>query len=361
MIGIVLLFYWDYRGLKITPDNNPFQHIAKTDCANLPHQDVHIVYITDENYIYPTQVSAYSAIKNKCPQSTYYFHIIVDGVNPHKAAQAFNPLASETVHFNIVPQKRAVDIDFSDYLKHISASALLKFIIPTALPNVDRAIFLDSDTLVTKDLQTLFTTELGDNLAGAVADIGITTQHAYLENLGYKEDVYYNAGVLLLDLAKMRQYNIPQQLNTYVQNNRHLVFWDQDAYNIILKKHIKTLPYIYNCAPILHLNDNPLPNFWHYFTKRIKRRKPSISPFMNLYASELPFFYRNTFKDVAIFHYFGVAKPWKEEEGTIKSIELYFNLWRQYAQDMQQQKHLSPRPISPIAIKRSKNHSTNTQ
>ena len=237
---------------------------------------------------------------------------MTDGIDPEKAAAAFRPLENETAHFKIIPQERAISAEFSDYLAHISPSAMMKFIIPNALPNLDRVIYMDSDTLVTKDLQQLFSTDLESNIAGAVADLGLMAQGPYLAALGYKENVYYNSGVLLLDLKKMREKDIPQKLNDYAKNSR-LIFIDQDAYNIVLRKHIKTLPYIYNCMGIMYFTKSPKVSFPNYLKKRLTNQPLKRNAFIPLYKEDMPFFYRNVFKDTTIIHYFGFTKPWKSK------------------------------------------------
>ena len=52
IIVVISIFYWDYTGLKISPENNLFAQIAPSDCSNLETQDVHIAYVTDANYLY---------------------------------------------------------------------------------------------------------------------------------------------------------------------------------------------------------------------------------------------------------------------------------------------------------------------
>ena len=182
IIGCVLIFYWDYTGLKISPENNLFAQITPSDCSNLETRDVHIAYVTDANYLYPTQVSLYSAIQNKCPQSIYHFHIATDNVDLKQAESYFRPFEKSDVNIEIVQMNGAYKRKFPKFLKHISATAIVKVSLPEALPEVDKLIYLDSDTLVTKDLQELYTTELEEPfIAGAVEDIGVVSQKEYLE------------------------------------------------------------------------------------------------------------------------------------------------------------------------------------
>lgn len=64
---------------------------------------------------------------------------------------------------------------------------------------VERALYLDSDVLVRGDLRPLWETDLQGKMVGAVTDVGYPLGH---ENMARQP--YFNAGVLLMDLAKIR-------------------------------------------------------------------------------------------------------------------------------------------------------------
>ena len=350
---VALLFgvlYWDYCGLNIHDHNRLFDKVSSSNCVLHKKTDVHIAYITDSNYLYPTQVAAYSAIKNKCPNSVYHFHILTDGVPKEKAEVAFKPLARADVDFEIVPQIKTVNMEFSDFLQHISSAAMLKFNIAEALPHVDRVIYMDSDTVVMKDLSELFNQELGDNIMGAVADIATMAQPGYLATIGYKEKDYYNAGMFLLDLNKMRQKNVGMQLNEYVKHNPNLVFIDQDAYNVVLRKKIKKLPYKYNCMATMHFERYKKITFGSYLKQRFLGKKVIRSNFVKLYPDDLPLLYRNIFNDVVMFHYFGFSKPWR---GAAKKepYRSFYDIWRRYAEMLEHEHQIKPANVSSIGKK----------
>ena len=346
------IMYWDYRGLEINKKNNPFQHLSSSKCLPGKRTDVHIAYITDSNYLYPTQVAVYSAIKNKCPDNVYHFHILTDDVPQQVAEEAFKPFAQKDVDFDIVPQVKTLDIEFSDFLEHISSAAMLKFTIAEALPKVDRVIYMDSDTLVVKDLAELFNQDLDGYILGAVSDIATMAQPGYLATIGYREKDYFNSGMLLLDLNKMRQAKVGQNLNEYVLRNQNLIFIDQDAYNVVLRKKIKKLPYKYNCMTTLHFERYKSVSFWKYLAHRMTSERILSSNFLALYKDELPLFYRNLFRDVVVFHYFGFSKPWR---GKVKkeSFQVFYDLWHKYSEDLANEYGIKRGTISNVGKKRT--------
>ena len=342
---VLAAVYWDYSYWDISPLNNAFENVSASVCEGRKAQDVHIVYITDKNYVYPTQVSMYSAIKNKCPQTTYHFYILTDGVDTKTVLKAFRPMKSDTVYINIIPQKRVLDLKFAKQLAHISPTALLKFVIPEALPAVDRVIYFDSDTVIMKDLQDLYNTDLENKVAAAVADIATLDDKVYLKTLGYREKIYFNSGMLVLDLKKMRKKGMTQLLNKYARSAR-LNYIDQDAYNVVLRRQIKTLPYIYNCMSALHLDSWRSNRLVSYIADKFFRSSIKASAFMRMYTKQVPFLARDIFKEVVVFHYFGDAKPWNSSGRFAKSQKyLFFKLWEQYAQEMKEEYGLKKKKV----------------
>lgn len=127
-----------------------------------------------------------------------------------------------------------------------------RFIAHRLLKNVEKIIYLGTDTLVFHDLTDLFDTDISNYVAGAVLDMAPINDSTnalgaairdfsarYLNN-----GPYYNAGVLLLNLKQMIE-------------NEHLLFEtkipmrypDQDLFNAAFVGKIKTLPLKYNLAP----------------------------------------------------------------------------------------------------------------
>ena len=351
------ILYWDYQGMFITKGNNAFERITSTNCFLKKKTDVHIAYITDANYLYPTQVSVYSAIQNKCPNSTYHFYILTDNVSLQQARDAFKKMEQEDVKFRIVPQQKVLDIEFSDFLEHISSAAMLKFMLAEALSDVNRVIYIDSDTVVVKDLSELFNQDLEGNIAGGVPDIGTVAQPGYLATIGYREKYYYNAGMFLLDLFQMRKKDIGHQLNEFVRHNPNIIFIDQDAYNIILRKKIKKLSYNYNCMASMYFDKYKDLSFKNYLRYRLLGKKTLKSKFIKLYAKELPLLYRNLFKDVVIFHYFGFTKPWR---GKMKKeiFLLYYDIWNKYADGLEKELGIKRAFVSNVGKKRDATEET---
>ena len=160
-----------------------------------------------------------------------------------------------------------------------------RLVLPQLLPDVERLIYLDADTLVTSDLTALWESDLTGNFLGVVKDpgIGVEPRPTRKEDWwGYQllgpvdGEQYFNAGVLLMDLHLFRQYSISLYFYQFViETIMFYVLEDQDALNLFFHGAVAFLPLEHN-----------------YITKFI-----DIEP--------------RAIEAVSLLHYLGPRKPWK--------------------------------------------------
>ncbi|KAH7098632.1 nucleotide-diphospho-sugar transferase [Auriculariales sp. MPI-PUGE-AT-0066] len=87
---------------------------------------------------------------------------------------------------------------------------------------VERVLYLDADILVRHSLEPLWRTDLRGRSLGAVRDIGYPLGHD-----GVERQPYFNAGVMLLDLARIRVH--AKDFRDHVSSWGSTTFKDQDA------------------------------------------------------------------------------------------------------------------------------------
>ena len=157
-----------------------------------------------------------------------------------------------------------------------SAVYYYRAFIPRLFPMYDKAVYIDSDTILRGDIGELYDIDLGNKVLAAMVDpkvSAIKEFRDYVDNaVGVPHDEYVNSGVQLMDLRKMRKM---KYLSTMIELIRKydadLVAPDQDYLNIILKGHILFLPECWNMEPrkdlpknakLIHFNLFNKP--WHY-------------------------------------------------------------------------------------------------
>lgn len=134
--------------------------------------------------------------------------------------------------------KKNIDNRFTKY-------TLYRLGIPDFVPD-DRVLYLDSDTMVLGDLSEFYETDLGDKIIAGAIDTGITKEHIRIIG-GQSGSTYLNAGVLLMDLKKLRQMEITKKWLT-MMNKTHYPAHDQDIIFLTLTGKFKVVDPIYNCS-----------------------------------------------------------------------------------------------------------------
>jgi UDP-glucose/galactose:(glucosyl)LPS alpha-1,2-glucosyl/galactosyltransferase len=147
------------------------------------------------------------------------------------------------------------------------------------LPDADRILYLDLDLLVRDSLLPLWGTPLGSNLVGAVTNVPPEGEYAYNHRPELGGDPYFNAGVLLLDLAGIRREQLGARMRAFSRQNADRLRWrDQDTLNEVLHDRRLPLHPRWNCM-------NAIVNFDYatgYFDPREleeARRRPAIRHF----------------------------------------------------------------------------------
>ena len=116
--------------------------------------------------------------------------------------------------------------------------------------DVEKIIYLDSDTIVNLDINELWSVELGDNVLAAVPESsnGIDCNFFFpICRDGFvKAEDYFNSGVLIIDVEKLRdaQEKISHALNFIVQ--RRYLYIDQDILNYCFSTQTLKLPQKFN-------------------------------------------------------------------------------------------------------------------
>lgn len=130
---------------------------------------------------------------------------------------------------------------------HLSSIVFARLFIPELLKTESKAIYLDCDIIVLKPLEELYNMDLSGKSIGVILD-GRKDQESSLKRLNLNLNrTYFNAGVMVMDLEKLRDNN--KFLNTieYCLNpDRELQLNEQDALNIVFENDYATNEVIWN-------------------------------------------------------------------------------------------------------------------
>ncbi|GHT45416.1 hypothetical protein FACS189454_04850 [Planctomycetales bacterium] len=132
---------------------------------------------------------------------------------------------------------------------HLTYHTYYNLVIPELVPELEKAIYLDSDIICTASLRELWETELGGHyIAGAENFAFLNTMKEYPATIGLSpEHIYINSGVLVMNLKKIREDNKVKEL---FENQARLActgkYAEQDTINYTFSGKIQYLPKQFN-------------------------------------------------------------------------------------------------------------------
>jgi lipopolysaccharide biosynthesis glycosyltransferase len=128
-----------------------------------------------------------------------------------------------------------------------------RVVLTELLPDLDRVLYLDVDTIAMDSLGPLWTIPLEGCCVGAVTNV-LPPEHAgRARRLGLaRADSYFNSGVLLFDLEAMRRTGCAERLRTYALAHGPRLLWaDQDVLSVVLEDRRLHLHPRWNCMNAL--------------------------------------------------------------------------------------------------------------
>lgn len=251
---------------------------------------MNIIFISDNNYIKPTAVAIRSIINNATKEKNLNFFVLGDSLTKDSINLLKN---SGAKNIKIIPSETLLsDLKNLSVNRHVSHSALLKFFLPQIFKDFDKILYLDSDILVQKDLSELYNTDINDFYAAVIKDTLCVKNPEYMKQVKIENKFYFNSGVMLLNLRKMREDNITEKMLLYRQTQEQH-FMDQDVFNAIIGHNVKYISYKYN--------------FLNYYLTIM-----TPSELSEFFDEKLEKTHERIYNDCTIVHLGGREKPWQE-------------------------------------------------
>ena len=271
---------------------------------------VNLCFLADDNYVMQTVVTINSIFLNKNDDTLYDIYVILNN-GSEENIKKIKEMENSSFKINIIKIDKMKEL-FKFDIEEISASptAICKFYIPEILSDLDRVLYMDGDIIVTNDLLELYNIDIGDNYVGAVKDTcGLSRS---LNKLFKKNVFYFNSGVMIMNLKKMRENNISDSLMDYRINGYNYMM-DQDSLNYVLKDKVMELPFIYN-TQLCCIDD----------VKRYDSNKQMsvLQEYFNLQYDVSKF--EEIVNKAQILHYSGTLKPWNKANVAESDLWVYY-------------------------------------
>lgn len=271
-----------------------------------------IVFICDDAYALPTLVSIKSIINNAEINDCYNIHVCTFGLTP-KNTELFNSTDTENIktHIHVIPKNLIEEkIKLVTQRTHVTTVALIKLELANYFSELEQILYLDSDIIVKGSLNELFKTNIKNAYLAASFEYWIHYNNIrYISNYKHNEEFYFNSGVMLLNLKKMRENNIPDKLWDYKLNHAKTKLMDQECLNVICKNAVEPLSIKWNFNPEF-LSDEHIKGINEVYHENYKNCGQLLD-------------------EAKIIHYVGKKdKPWVYETANLKNfwIENYNSL-----------------------------------
>lgn len=227
-----------------------------------------IFYAADENYLPYLIVSMLSLKENASKEYQYKIYILSTGISK-ESEEKLNKYTANNFHIQWVNVSKKMEevknaLQLRDYY---TGATYYRIFIADLFPQYDKAIYLDSDTVVLGDISALYNTQLSTNLVGAIADDAVAAVPEFRiytkEVLGIDAKNYFNAGVLVMNLAQFRKSGFYNKFCDLLRSYKFKVAQDQDYLNVICKDRVTLIGEEWNRMPIGGAEGN-IPNLIHY-------------------------------------------------------------------------------------------------
>ena len=290
---------------------------------------INIVLAINDNFVGQASALIMSIYKNSKKDSELRINILhSDVTKKHQDIIKDMVKDMETIsELNFIDMKQFVSNKTLDKFMpggnsaYTSPEVYYRLFIQTVFSKYDKVLYLDSDLVVCDDLTELYNTDIKDFYVAAISepkyffkftltlnDKKIKLEDYLTNKLNISNKSYFNSGVMLLNLDKMREDNIQEKSIVFLSKNYPFAFVDQCVLNSILHGKVKFLDRKYNVfysifpannmPSILHFPGAEKP--WNYYKKNegfeFYWKYFKLTPFYNKKQEKLYLKFRNGYQ-----------------------------------------------------------------
>lgn len=311
---------------------------------------MYVIYHSSDSFASVTGVSMVSLFENNREMDHIHVLYIERGMSKENK-DILNGIAEQygrELEFMEMPNwSEKLNINLRSSKKGWLGFGYNRLFLTEYLPDdVDRVLYLDSDTVIEQSLEDFWNQDLdGYYLAGV--DDCLSSKYRKLVGLG-EDGTYINAGMLLINVKEWRRDNVCQMfIDEVVRNNGFFIFNEQSTINSALSGKIKILPQNYNVNSLVYLYDYEelmkLRKPYHYSYSRDElmdaRKYPVITHFTgNFYVRRRPWIENSDHPHSVAFLRYRNLSPWKNIPLEADKRKWRARFWTELC-------HVLPRPV----------------
>jgi lipopolysaccharide biosynthesis glycosyltransferase len=236
-----------------------------------------IVTSFDENYIEYSKVMVKTLSDNYLSQDVLDLYCLVpdyliDKEHTNKKSLSLNNI---NIFFKSSLKFKDLNVQKSEWF---TKNAWHRIFISSVCLDYDRAIYIDPDCMVLRDISPLLTYPNHNPFIGLIQDD--FSKHSQIA-FGSPDIPYINDGVFITNLNFWRDNDVENKMITYIKENGQTKFIEQDVISIFMQPFVSPMPPTFNFfVDKLELYENtPNPMIVHFNGKN----KPWLSGWDNKY------------------------------------------------------------------------------
>lgn len=264
---------------------------------------MNILFTTDGNYLKHIYECIQSFLRFPVEEGyhIYIFHSDCD----QKKMDDFKSSIGDRAVIDFIYIDPALFSEFPDNKRYPKLIYYRIFAAQFLPEHLDRILYLDGDIVVINPLEELYHMDFGDHYFCACTHVGKVMKKINQVRLGIKEDSnYYNSGILLMNLEKLRKEQDTEEVLQYaVEKRQSLMLPDQDVITALYGNQIKSIDTLkYNINDRILLMHNA----------KVENEKIDVDWVR---------------KNSVIIHYFGRNKPWNKNY--IGKLDIFYKELKQ--------------------------------
>ncbi len=251
---------------------------------------MNILYSSDDNYAEFTGISMLSLFENNKDAKEIHVYLLESGISEENKEKLLKITQLYERKIHMIQMLDAEEMAGTSLFisNHVSLSSFSRLFAARLLPDtIDKILYLDSDIIIQGSLKQFWESDMKKFMVSGVHSVYSqnTNRAIMLKN----RDAYVNAGVLLINLKRWRDWQVEKKFIDFARVfNGKVPVEDQGILNGVLCKHIKLAHPKYNYTPAYHENDyKNLKKLWNrevYVEEIVAEAKEN--PVVLHYASE---------------------------------------------------------------------------
>ena len=315
LTGIFINYHLKEKRLRMKQLTTSFiENKTKELCPAFNNNNIAVFCSTDDNYVPYCGVLIQSIIHNANPANNYDIIILKEKLsvnNENKLLDLQN--GHDNISIRIYDVSSLINNKKFHLCAHFTIATYYRMYATTIFSNYDKIIYLDIDTIVQEDIANLYHHNVQNYLLAAVQDYGVIakfktghceTEDYFREKIGVTDVTkeYFQAGILLFNIQKMKDEQIEESLIDTAINNK-FNYVDQDVLNKVCH------------GKVLFLDSS-----WN-----VQTESGSKKGIMALLPIKLYHKWLEDRTNPKIIHYASYCKPWNTPDSDLADI------WWKYA------------------------------